>query len=210
MASTVWNERFLQTSRGRIVDLLRREPRTAEALARAIGLTANAVRGHLAPLERDGMVESDELRRGVGKPARIYRLTAAAEAQFSKAYAPVLRSLLDELAARLDPGQLDELLRAAGRRLGPRSGPAAGASDEQCIAAASAALAELGGVVASVATDGTITIDGLACPLAEVTSSHRAMCHGIEALLSGATGRRVTEKCDHAGGRARCRFEMEQ
>jgi predicted ArsR family transcriptional regulator len=210
MADTVWNTRFLQTSRGRIVDLLRREPRTAEALARAIGLTPNAVRGHLALLERDGLIESEGLRRGVGKPAHIYRLTAAAEARFSTAYAPVLRGLLDELSARLDAGQLDELLRATGRRLAPRGVPAAGASDEQCIAAATAALAELGGVVATVATDGTITIEGLACPLAEVTASHHAMCHGIEALLSGATGRRVTEKCDHVGGRARCRFEMEQ
>lgn len=208
MVSTVWNQRFLKTSRGRIVDLLRREPRTAEALARAIGLTPNAIRGHLALLERDGMIQSDGMRRGVGKPAHIYRLTPAAEAQFSKAYAPVLRGLLDELATRLDPQQLEDLLRATGQRLAPRGRPARGAADDECIAAAAAALAELGGVVASVATNGAITIDGLACPLAEVTSAHPVVCHGVEALLSGATGRRVTEKCDRTGGRARCRFEM--
>lgn len=210
MVSTVWNQRFLKTSRGRIVDLLRREPRTAEALARAVGLTPNAVRGHLALLERDGMIQSDGMRRGVGKPAHIYRLTPAAEAQFSKAYAPVLRGLLDELASRLDPAQLDELLRATGQRMAPRGHPPRGASDAQCIAAAEAALAELGGVVASVATNGTIEINGLACPLADVTATHPTMCLGVEALLSGATGRRVTEKCDRTGGRARCRFEMEK
>src|SRR5512146_3041078 len=123
MVSTVWDQRFLKTSRGRIVDLLRREPRTAEALARAIGLTPNAIRGHLALLERDGMIQSDGMRRGVGKPAHIYRLTPAAEAQFSKAYAPVLRGLLDELATRLDPQQLEDLLRATGQRLAPRRRP---------------------------------------------------------------------------------------
>ncbi|HEU5357757.1 MAG TPA: helix-turn-helix domain-containing protein [Gemmatimonadales bacterium] len=208
MVSTVWNQRFLKTTRGRIVDLLRREPRTAEALARAIGLTPNAVRGHLALLERDGMIQADGMRRGVGKPAHIYRLTAAAEAQFSKAYAPMLRGLLDELASRLDPAQLEELLRATGQRLAPRAGAARDASDEQCIAAAEAALAELGGVIASVTANGTIQIDGLACPLAEVTGTHAAVCRGIEALLSGATGRTVTERCERTGGRARCRFEM--
>lgn len=207
MVSTVWNQQFLLTSRGRIVDLLRREPRTADALARTMGLTTNAIRGHLALLERDGMIEAAGLRRGVGKPAHIYRLTPAAEAQFSRAYAPFLSALLDELAAELDPARLDALLRAVGQHLAPRRAGRP-ATDAQCIAAAKAALADLGGVVGSVETDRTITIAGLACPLAEVTGTHRAVCRSVEALLSAATGRTVVEKCDRTGDRAKCRFEI--
>src|SRR3712207_8581849 len=56
MAAAGFNKRFLETTRGQIVALLRRGTRTVEELAAALGLTDNAVRAHLAALERDGLV----------------------------------------------------------------------------------------------------------------------------------------------------------
>ena len=49
------DQRFFSTTRGRVVQLLRRASRTVEELARALELTDNAVRAHLATLERDGL-----------------------------------------------------------------------------------------------------------------------------------------------------------
>ena len=46
-----------------MVQLLRRASRTVEELAQALGLTDNAVRAHLATLERDGLVRQGGLRR---------------------------------------------------------------------------------------------------------------------------------------------------
>ena len=51
-------------TRGRIVDLIRRSPCTATEIARELGLTYNAVRGHLTTLERDGLVRSRGARQG--------------------------------------------------------------------------------------------------------------------------------------------------
>jgi predicted ArsR family transcriptional regulator len=48
------NQRFFASTRGRIVTLLRRSSHTVEELAQALDLTDNAVRAHLATLERDG------------------------------------------------------------------------------------------------------------------------------------------------------------
>ena len=205
MPTTTWNARFFATSRGRIVELLRREGATVEALARALGMTTNAVRGHLSVLERDGMVRGEGVRRGVGKPAQIYGLTPLAEMNLSQAYAPVFRGLLDELGSRLRGTELEAVLRATGSRLAPQKAPA-GASRETRIAAAERALAGLGGST-TVTEDGeTTVIAGAACPLAEVVTGHPEVCCGLEALLGEVTGLPVQERCDRNGDRPRCRF----
>src|SRR5215217_4418285 len=96
MTQPLHNQRFLETTRGRILGLLRCGARTVEELAQAISLTDNAVRAHLATLERDGMVRSAGIRRGAGagKPSTLYELPPEAELVFSRAYPPVLTALL--------------------------------------------------------------------------------------------------------------------
>jgi len=81
-----WNQRFFESTRGRIIMLLRRASRTVEELAQALELTDNAVRAHLATLERDGLVRQRGARRGSGKPAFVYELTSETEQLFPKAY----------------------------------------------------------------------------------------------------------------------------
>jgi predicted ArsR family transcriptional regulator len=49
-------DRFFESTRGRIVTLLRRTAMTTEELAKALGLTDNAVRAH--PLFWSAMVRS--------------------------------------------------------------------------------------------------------------------------------------------------------
>ena len=102
--ATNWDEKFFESTRGRMVTLLRSSRRTVAELARALGLTDNGVRAHLAILERDGVVrQRGWVRRGSGggKPAHVYELTSEAEDLFPKAYAPVLGRLLEVLTERL-------------------------------------------------------------------------------------------------------------
>src|SRR5712691_3733263 len=111
-----WN-RQLESTAGQIMGLLRRGRMTVEELAGALGLSGNAVRPQLAILERDGLVQRSEMRRGTSKPARTYILTPEAELLFSRAYVPVLTQLLHVLDDRLDPAEFDRLMRDVGRRL---------------------------------------------------------------------------------------------
>ena len=78
------DERFFASTRGQVVALLRRGNRTVEELAQALGLTDNAVRAHLATLERDGLVRQAGLRGGPSKPAYAYALTPAAGRLFPR------------------------------------------------------------------------------------------------------------------------------
>lgn len=201
-----WDQRFPSSTRGRIVTLLRRASRTVEELAQALVLTDNAVRAHLATLERDGLVRQEGVRRGVGKPAYAYGLTPDAERLFPKAYGPVLHQLLDVLAERLEPDALDQTLREAGHRLA--AGRAAPAGDLRGrIEPALALLGELGGLAELEEHDGTFVIRGYSCPLAAAVPGHPEVCRLAETLLTDVIGAPVRERCER-GERPRCSFEV--
>src|SRR3954454_18752154 len=117
MGQSEWGERFLASTRGRIVTLLRKEPRTVNDLAASLDLTDNAVRAHLATLERDGLVRQSGTRPGFRKPNLTYELTPEAGQLFPKPYAAVVRQLLNVLGERLDPAEVEAVLREVGHRL---------------------------------------------------------------------------------------------
>jgi predicted ArsR family transcriptional regulator len=205
--ATNWDERFFESTRGRIVTLLRRSNLTVEDLARALDLTDNGVRAHLAVLERDGIVrQRGSVRRssGGGKPAYVYELTQEGEELFPKAYQPTLGRLLDVLAERLGPEESEALLRSVGRRLAEdHSTRADGARLETAVEV----LNELGGLAELEERDGALVIRGYSCPLAGVTPEYPEVCRMAEALVAEVAGVSVHEHCER-GERPRCCFEI--
>ena len=204
-----WDRKFFDSTRGQAVTLLRRSGRTVEELARALGLTNNGVRAHLATLERDGVVRQRGSVRpgsGGGKPAYVYELTPEAEDLFPKAYEPVLRHLLDVLSEGPEPKRSEALLRDVGRRIAEgRNVPDDGVRAR--LEEAVAVLNELGGLAELEEHEEGITIRGYGCPLAAVAPRHPEVCRMSETLISELAGVPVREHCDR-GGRPRCCFEV--
>jgi predicted ArsR family transcriptional regulator len=207
--ATRLDRKFFESTRGRIVVLLRRTGGTVEGLARELGLTDNGVRAHLATLERDGIVrQRGSVRRGSGggKPAYVYELTPDAEELFPKAYEPVLLRLLDVMSERLGPGGSEALLRAVGRSLA--DGKRLPSDDPRArLEAAVDVLNELGGLAELEERDGGFVIRGYSCPLGAVTPDHPEVCRMAETLISELAGVPVRERCDR-GERPRCCFEI--
>jgi predicted ArsR family transcriptional regulator len=206
MAPSRWDQRFFGTTRGQVVQLLRRASRTVEELAGALGLTDNAVRAHLATLERDGLVSQQGLRRGVGKPAYAYGLTSEAERLFPKAYGPVLQALLGVLAERLPPAEVELVLREVGRRLASGT-PSTDDPPRRRAEQAVALLNDLGGLAELEQRNGTATIRGYNCPLAAVVREHPEICGLVETLLAELIGAPVQESCER-GDPPRCCFVL--
>jgi predicted ArsR family transcriptional regulator len=204
MAENLWERRWLTTTRGRILVLLRRTKRTVDDLAHALELTDNAVRAHLSTLERDGLVQQQGMRRGSSKPALVYDLTPEAEQMFQKAYVPILRQLLDTLARRLPPEELEAILRATGRGLAAAQTMPSGDRDHQPQRAVEL-LNALGGLAELEAEEAGWRIDGYRCPLAELVPSHPEVCHLAAALLSEVVGQAVEQQCQRVG-QPQCRF----
>jgi predicted ArsR family transcriptional regulator len=207
--ATNWDVRFFQSTRGRIVTLLRRSKSTVEDLARALDLTDNGVRAHLGVLERDGIVrQRGSLRRssGGGKPAYVYELTQEGEELFPKAYEPTLRRLLDVLSERLGPEESEALLRSVGRRLAEEHSTQADGALAR-LETAVEVLNELGGLAELEERDGALVIRGYSCPLGGVTPEHPEVCRMAEALVAEVAGVSVQEHCER-GERPRCCFEV--
>jgi predicted ArsR family transcriptional regulator len=207
-----WDEKFFESTRGQVVALLRRSERTVEELARALDLTDNGVRVHLAVLERDGIVrQRGSVRRssGGGKPAYVYELTQKAEDLFPKAYEPTLRRLLDVLSERLGPEESEALLRSVGRRLAEEHPMRADGAEgtHARLEAAVEVLNELGGLAELEERDGALVIRGYSCPLAGVTPDHPEVCRMAQTLITELAGVPVYERCDR-GERPRCCFEV--
>lgn len=201
-----WRQRLLESTRGRVVAILRRSAQTVNDLAAALELTDNAVRLHLSALERDGLVEQHGVRReGAGKPANVYRTTAEAEALFPKPYDRVLAELLVVLEERHSPEQVEGWLREVGARLGR---PAAGSGGlRERAEHAAAVLTDLGGLAEVEECDGDLCLRGYGCPLGTLASSHPVTCRLAEALVSELVGAPVAECCER-GERPRCAFRI--
>jgi predicted ArsR family transcriptional regulator len=206
MSKPNWNHRLHETTRGRIVALLRRDDATVNELAEALKLTDNAIRTHLSALERDGLVKQRGMRRGMGAPAFVYGLMPAADSLLSKAYALVLSLLLDVFAEQTEPDVLEARLREAGRRLAVgRTIP--GENLRARVDAAVGLLGELGGVAEVEEAEKRLYIRGVSCPLSAVAAKHPEVCVLAEAFLTEVIGVPVQEHCDR-GERPRCCFEV--
>jgi predicted ArsR family transcriptional regulator len=207
MATAELGRRFSESTRGRVVALLRREPRTVDELASELDLTDNAIRSHLAALERDGLVRQEGVRRtpGAGKPALIYELHPAAHPLLSRAYSPVLDAVLEVIVDEV-PERAEELMRLVGRRLAAELGVArAQGSPLERARIAADVLTSLGGDVVVTEEGGVHTIRSSGCPLSTTVSRRPEVCKAVETLVSEVTGESARECCQH-GGNPKCCF----
>lgn len=208
MKGTKFGRVFFESTRGRIVDLVRGGVGTVDELSRHLGLTDNAVRAHLATLERDGLIEQRGVRQGLRKPHFAYGLTPEAEQLFPKAYHALLNQLLAVLKLRLEPETLQAVLNEVGGRLVPEPTANQNESIESRAQAAAALLAEFGGAPIIVKEDDKLLIQSnSACPFAATVSEHPEVCRLAEVLLSKITGAQVREYCQR-GEAPQCSFEI--
>jgi predicted ArsR family transcriptional regulator len=197
-------------TRGRLLTLLREGTWTVDDLASRLDLTDNAVRFHLAALEREGGVAKAGLqkRSGAGQPAILYSLTRAADEAFSRAYAPVLAAVVEELHTVMADRQLAAFLERVGKRI---TGGLKHTSDSlrKRITGASDLLNSLGGITTVERSGESWRIVGRACPLASAVEADQCVCSVVTALVSSFVDAEVRECCDRSA-RPKCCFEIKQ
>jgi predicted ArsR family transcriptional regulator len=203
-----WRQRILVSTRGKILALVRAESQTVNELAEALELTDNAVRAHLASLEKDGLIRQLGVRSGFRKPHVVYGITDDAEYLFPKAYGPLLNHVLTVFGERFSPEQLRANLREVGRTAAQEYlKQVKGKSRDQRIKFALTVLETLGGDAVFQESEGKQFIRGNGCPFSAATAHHPEACLIAEALLSEIINVPVKERCDHGEG-PRCFFEI--
>ena len=204
------SDRFFQTTRGKIVAELR-ERRTASAveLARAFGLSPNAIRQQLVLLERDGLVEERSVRRGPTKPTYEFSLTSAAEGLFPQQYDKMLGAVLREVRQQSGVEGVNKIFAGIAKRAAEQANArTTHDTPEGKLAAVTARLRENGVSVEYNLIDGGFELHEHNCPYSNVVTEHPELCSVIHHVLDDVVGgtHRQTESLA-TGGKA-CRFEL--
>lgn len=208
MKNTGWRKRILESTRGRVLELLRAKKQTVNDLAATLDLTDNAVRAHLASLEREGLVRQAGTQPGFRKPHVTYALTAEGEQVFPKAYGPLLDLLLGVLSKKLSEKELRAAMREVGKMVAANHLlEVEDKTRDERIEAALRILKDLGGSATFHESEGKHFIRGSGCPLAAATAQHPEACLIAESRLSLIIGTPVKEHCIHGASPA-CRFEI--
>jgi predicted ArsR family transcriptional regulator len=98
-------------TRRAIVHLLKQEGALdAQTLAARLHLSAMAVRQHLYALQDEHLVTYYEVPRPVGRPAKLWQLTPAADRLFPEGYAELTLSLLTSVTEAFGAAGLERLL----------------------------------------------------------------------------------------------------
>jgi predicted ArsR family transcriptional regulator len=203
-------DRFFQTTRGKIVtELRRRGSASATDLARAFGLSPNAVRQQLTVLERDGLVAETPVRRGPTKPTFEFSLTPEAEKLFPQGYDKMLTAVLRELRSQFGTAGVERIFEGLSRRAIDRARETVTAADpEQRVAQLTEMLRKSGVVAEYNLMDGGFVLHEHTCPYSSAAKEHPEVCQVIHQVIDETIGgqHQQTESLAH-GGRE-CRFEL--
>jgi DeoR family transcriptional regulator, suf operon transcriptional repressor len=202
-------KQLLDSSRGRIVTLLRGGGLTADDIASRLGVTRSAIRAQITGMERDGVVRRAGQRPGTTRPSNVFELTPEVEQLLSSAYIPLLTHLIDAFADGLPPHQLEMMLRKAGKTLAEElsRGKRPTGNLASRVEIVSEMMNEQLGTLTHVEGNGGYLIRGIGCPLAALTGKHPGVCLAMESLVAEVLGVAVRECCDRSE-RPRCCFEI--
>ena len=222
-ATTVSSGTLRERTRRAIVQLLKQEGRLdAETLASRLGITAMAVRQHLYALQDEQLITYQEESRPMGRPAKLWQLTAAADRFFPDGYAELTLSLLNSVKEAFGEAGLDRLLEVRsqqqlesynqqmkGKRL------AQGATAEQTLKQRLHKLVEIRtneGYMAEVQTqaDGTFLLIENHCPICAAATACTGHCvkelEVFQAILGDDTS---IQRIEHIiAGERRCAYQI--
>jgi predicted ArsR family transcriptional regulator len=194
--------------------LKRRGQASIAQLARDAGVTGEAVRQHLRSLAADGYVASGRrpaARRARGRPTASYRLTAAGEELFPKAYDALAAELLAAVDSSLGPRAtrrvLSALAEARVREWAPRL---RGKRLEERLESLRSVYAA-GDPFMSVerSAEGLKLIERN-CPFLSVASRQPVLCSLTVSVLSRLLDRKVVREERFQDGAGRCVFRVRE
>jgi predicted ArsR family transcriptional regulator len=205
------------TGRAAVLALVKRDgPVSADALAARLALTPMAVRQHLHGLALEGLVARAEGERqgGRGRPARLWRITAAADTRFADSHADLTAELIQQMRRAFGEAGLDRLLELRTADQAARYLPETeGKATLRARLDALAAIREREGYMAEVRDDpasGGFVLYEHHCPICAAARLCTGLCREELALFGRVLGEGVRiERLSHIlAGAGRCAYRI--
>ena len=208
MNNTKLDSRFFESTRGRIVMLLRTTTMTVSEISGRLNLTDNAIRAHLHTLERDRLVEQKGVIKGFRTPHHTFGLTDEARHLFPKPYAFLFNKLVETLKKTLSPGAILNSLRDIGRSIARENTSPDDTDLPGRLNDVLKALEALGGSARLETENGKTVIKSESCPFNEAVSEHPEVCKVAESMVAEIVGKPAREVCDRTAS-PKCCFEID-
>ena len=200
------------STRDQVIQLLRiRGTLTATDLVEYLEITATAVRQHLDRLEAEGSVDVTGLRRGRGRPRKVYALTPQADRLFPQYYDSLALDLLEAIGRLPEGAQILERVLETRReiwkeRYGSRLH---GKSLAKQLDEVTALFNEKGGLTeCEPQPDGTYLLTKRNCNISSVTTEHPRFCQEERTWLQDVLQQPVEALQSRATGDAACVFRI--
>lgn len=190
--------------------LLEKGPITAAAVAEQLGISPTAVRRHLDALLADGEAETREasshIRRGRGRPAKLFLLTDAGRARFGHAYDDLAVSAIRFLAEHGGPDAVKAFAEhRVAALVGPHQAEITRSADPEVRAQALASALTREGYAASTERIGAgEQLCQHHCPVAHVAAEFPQLCEAETAAFAELLGTHVQRLATIARGDAAC------
>jgi DeoR family suf operon transcriptional repressor len=100
----------MSATRDLVLQTLLTQPRcTVNELADKVGISPISIRHHIASLEAEGLINSEDVRHGVGRPRQVFSLTDTGVEQFPTRYVRLTIRLLEHLKETMPEAMLTKL-----------------------------------------------------------------------------------------------------
>lgn len=201
-------------TRRAIVHLLKREgPTDAKQLATRLHLSAMAVRLHLYALQAEQLVTYEEEPRPLGRPAKLWRLTPAADRLFPEGYAELTLSLISSVGKAFGKAGLERLLAIRTRnQITAYRRQMAGSDSLRKRLKALAAIRTAEGYMADVAPQagGAFLLVENHCPICAAAAACTGLCAKELEVFQSVLGESVVvNRTEHiVAGARRCAYRV--
>lgn len=178
----------MTSTRERVLNTLLTRPRsTINDLAESVGINPISVRHHIARLEADGLVTSDEELHGVGRPRRVYFLTEAGVEHFPTRYMRLTLRLLEQLKETMPEQAVKQLFATMAEGLVEDytgEGQIDGLSMEERLDLLQKTLTQEGFNVEWEKLGNAYHIRETNCPYLHISQNHPEVCTVDQTLIS--------------------------
>lgn len=201
---------MVDSSRHRILRTLREKGKcSVKQLAEAVGISPVSVRHHLSNLQAEGLVATEEVRHGVGRPRLLFALTERGLELFPSRYYRLTRRLLGEIKDTLSREALTHLFSGVARAMADDyADRLTGLPLSEKIQRLAELLSEEG-FTAEIQTDGTrLLIHELSCPYFLMGKDHPEVCLVDQAFIARALSLPVERVTCLLDGQAHCTFAV--
>jgi len=188
---------------------------TAANLGEKLGTTGEAARQQLARLAKDGLTVATSEPSGVGRPTRIWKLTAAGHARFPDTHAALTVQILESVRSLLGEAALDRIISK--REDETRAQYKAAMAGKSGLKERVAALADLRSAEGYMAgwqetDDGGVLLVENHCPICAAATSCQDFCRAELGVFRDVLGPDASvERAEHLvnGGR-RCSYVIRE